>query len=209
MCEQDMSKKSKKTIRSENALPIEILKGLLVSPQPSMYKLKKEIKGSSFSTVRRNLYKLKEAGLVKIGTPEERNAMGIELTPKGIATLLIDVDLKKEELVIIEKKTLQKMLSRLSPQAFSEIEPFMTETFSEALLAMKPKVNLKFFDEKYFLELYRDETWKAITKAIQKFQAEYEKKGIWATEEQRQKDADEFFSDVFFENLDVVEGEEE
>jgi hypothetical protein len=188
-----MSKKPRKTNKSQKNVQIQILNALLASPQSSMYKLNNSIQDSTFSTVRRNLYKLEEDGLIKIGEPEERNAMEIQLTPKGIAKLLIESDLQKEDLLLVGKKILQKDFNKLLPKTFSQIEPFFTDIFCDSLLEIRPKINLKFFDEKWFIEVYIDSTISSIKKAIKKYEALFEKEGIWATKAERERDSKEMF----------------
>ena len=194
-----MSKKAKKTNRSDTNIQMEILKTLLVLPQSSIYKLNKSIKDSTFSTVRRNIYKLKNDGLIKIGEPEKRKAMSIILTLKGLATVLIDGNLTKEELIIADRITLKKNNPKLSQEIFSIIEPYFSDISCDTLLELKPKVNLKYFDEKYFRKIYLDSTFKAIENAIEKYHIKFEKEGIWATETERQEAGKKFWDDFLKE----------
>jgi hypothetical protein len=211
-----MSKKQGKTNRSEINIPMEILKTLLVSPQSSMYKLNNDIKGSKFSTIRRNIYKLQENKLITIGKPEKRKAMKIELTSKGLATLLIDGDLQEKELRELNKEIFRENYKKrsqsdayavidffddllidkkdLSLNQRSLIESYLGEIFVNSLLEIKPKVNLKFFDGEWFYEVYVKAIGNAVFKAREKYPIGFEKLGIWKslTEKERQEAIEEF-----------------
>jgi len=215
-----MSKKPRKTNKSDTNSKMEILKVLLVSPQTSMYKLAKRINGSTFSTIRRNIYRLRDIELLKVGEPEKRKAMKIELTSKGLATLLIDGDLQEKELKEENKEIFRKHYQersslksdqqsdayasaiflddllvdkkRLSPKLCSLIESYFGEVFVNSLLEIKSKVNLKFFDPEWFYEVYVKAIGNAVFKAREKYLFEFEKAGIWATEEERQEAIREF-----------------
>jgi hypothetical protein len=218
-----MSKKPRKTNKSDTNLQMEILKILIVSPQTSMYKLAKSIKGSTFSTIRRNIYRLRDIELLKVGEPEKRKAMKIELTSKGLATLLIDGDLQEKELRELNKEIFRKHYEErssiksdsqsdayalavfyddlltdkkhlTSKRYLSLIESYLEEIFVNSLLEIKPKVNLKFFDEEWFYEVYVKAIGNAVFKAREKYPIGFEKLGIWKslTEKERQEAIKEF-----------------
>ena len=199
-----MSKKPKKKNTLNKDLQIVILKNLLVSPITSMYALTKNIEGSTFSTVRRNLYKLQDNELVKIGTPEKRKAMRLELTSKGIATLVIEGELKEEELREVNKRIFRKDFPSLSPKESFYLEPLFVDVSSKTLLEIRPKFNLKFFDEKWFLNIYYRTLERNISKVIKKHHVEFEKAGIWVSEAEEEKGWLEFVGNLpeeFFEKL--------
>ena len=199
-----MSKKPKKKNTLNQDSQIEILKNLLVSPKTSMYALTKNIDGSTFSTVRRNLYKLQDNELVKIGTPEKRKAMRLELTSKGIATLVIEGELKEEELREVNKRIFRKDFPSLSPKESFYLEPLFVDASSKTLLEIRSKFNLKFFDEKWFLNIYYKTLERNISKEIKKRHVEFEKAGIWVSEAVEEKGWLEFVGNLreeFFDKL--------
>lgn len=173
----------------------EILKAILTEEQ-SIYEIRENIKGSNYATVWRHIKKMRKEGLLtfsdaqrKNGKPDKRKTMLPKLTNKGIATLLIDGDLQKEELFRIGRRVFLKTYKKIPISA----EPFFTDIFSDSLLELKPKVNLKYFDEEWFLEISRDAWRKSAVKAVKKYQAKFEKEGIWATEKELRE------SDFFWE----------
>jgi hypothetical protein len=72
----------------------------------SLYALEKSLKESDYSSVHRHTKKLQEEKLPsrakgrarKDGKPHRRKPKTPELTPKGLATLIIEGDLEEEEL---------------------------------------------------------------------------------------------------------------
>jgi DNA-binding PadR family transcriptional regulator len=143
-----------------NRLDKEIMTVLLTSQQ-SMYgleqTLKEKMKKSNYATVYRHIKKMQNDGLLKTvktsrknGKLDKRGTEKPELTNKGLATLLIEGDLQKEELMLAARKTLQKDFGDLSTLFLHEIN--MEEVFANTFLKMKSKINLKFFDETYFDE---------------------------------------------------------
>jgi len=167
----------------------EILKAILTEEQ-SIYEIRENIKGSNYATVWRHIKKMRKEGLLtfsdaqrKNGKPDKRKTMLPKLTNKGIATLLIDGDLQKEELFRIGRRVFLKTYKKIPISA----EPFFTDIFSDSLLELKPKVNLKFFDEEWFREISRHVWRKSAEKAVKKYRAKFEKEGIWATEKELQE----------------------
>ena len=73
-----------------------------------------------------------------------------KLTSKGLATLMIEGNLQKKEFLSVGRKIFEKYFKKMPIST----EPFMTDVFSDTLLEIKPKVNLKFFDEKWFREVF-------------------------------------------------------
>lgn len=181
----------------------DILKTILESEQ-STYSLEKNLKKSNYATVWRHIKKMKNDGLLQIrkdsrrknGKLDRRGTEKSFLTSKGLATLLIDGNLSKKELTEIGRKALQKDFDKLSPKLFMKIEPFFTDIFCSSLLELKPKVNLRFFDEKWFHEIYLFLTLKHMSEAVKKYRTEFEKEGIWATEAELQKSADKLFDSI-------------
>lgn len=183
-----------------NRLDRAIMMAMLTSEQ-SMYgleqTLKKKMKESNYATVWRHIRKMQKEGLLttvkvprKNGKFDKRGTEKPELTWKGIATILIEGDLQEKELGAMN--IFQDEFSKIPISA----RPFMMDVFCDALLEIKPKVNLKFFDEKYFRETYLNATIDASVKAVKKYRAKFEKEGIWATEEEMEEEADRLFKNV-------------
>jgi hypothetical protein len=138
-----------------NRLDKEIMLTLL-TPQQSMYGLVKNLKDSNYATAWRHIKKLQDKGLLatskasrKNGKLDKRRTEIPLLTVKGIATLLIEGDLQKEEIRVAIGKLLEHDFSDMPLQ----FKPLMDEIFTTAFLQMKPKINLQYFDEEYFKEL--------------------------------------------------------
>lgn len=156
----------------------------ILTEEKSMYGLEKAVKNSNYATVWRHVKSMRDNGLLRITkTPSKRKTEIPTLTPKGLATLLIEGDLQKEELSSIGRKSFRIYFKKLPILA----EPFMTDILSDSLLEIKPKVNLKFFDEKWFREVLRIAWRNSAVKAIKKYRAKFEEKGIWATEKELQE----------------------
>jgi hypothetical protein len=145
-----------------NRLEREILKAVLID-EKSIYGVEAYLKEtgikSNYATVWRYIGRMKSDGLLAItkplrkdGKPDKRGTEKPVITPKGIATLLIDGDLQKEELRIAGLKILQRNFSDI-PNKLWRVMP-LEEIIADALLNIKPKVNLKFFDKDYFLEIF-------------------------------------------------------
>lgn len=180
----------------------EILKAILTEEQ-SIYEIRAKIKGSNYTTVWRHIKKMKEDGLLTIseaqrknGKTDKRGTRLPSLTNKGIATLLIDGDLQKEELFPIGRRIFLKTHRKIPIKA----EPYFTDVFADSLVELKPKVNLNYFDEEWFREISRYVWEKSAYKAVKKHRAKFEKEGIWATEKELRE------SDIFGNALmDTIE----
>jgi hypothetical protein len=150
-----------------NILDREILIALLTSHR-SIYALEKFLAESNYPSVNRYIKKLQEEKLISIkkgrkrkdGKPDKRNPMKPELTPKGLATLIIEGDLEEEELKKAMTKTLQRDYTSLPPNFLGITN--VDKIFTDTLLKMKPKINLKFFDEKYFNQVFNVSLGEAI-----------------------------------------------
>ncbi len=129
----------------------------LFDSQQSMYGLEKTLKEtgkqSNYATVFRHIKKMRQDGLLnatktlrKNGKLDKRGAQSPTFTPRGLATLIIDGDLQKEELSKAVKYYFQKN------KFPSFLYGIPSESLADALLKLKPKVNLKFFNENYFYE---------------------------------------------------------
>ena len=182
---------------------LDILKALLINEKSSIYKLQKILKenrvSSNYTTVWRYVKRMQKEGLLittqdlrKNGKSDERETEILDLSLKGLATVLIEGDLQEEELWIIGTKSLEKDFSKVEPSA----KTFMTDVFSDSLSALKPKVNLEFFDEKWFRDVYLDCILEACAKAKKKYQVEFEKEGIWETEKEIRDRADELINSL-------------
>ena len=148
-----------KEVEEMDILDREILIALLGSHR-SLYALEKSLEVSSYPTIHRHTKELQEKELLiirrgqlrKDGKIDQRKTGIPELTPKGLATLLIEGDLEEEELKRAVTKTLQKDFALLPPTFLGTSN--VDKIFSDTLLRMRPKINLKFFDENYFNEVF-------------------------------------------------------
>jgi hypothetical protein len=132
----------------------EIMLGLLGS-QRSIYTLEKSLKGSNYATVLRRIKRMEKHGLLKTvkvrrkdGRPDKRGTEKPELTAKGEATLIVEGDLQKEELVSVGRKVLEEGYGDFPANLLQGIN--VGEVFASTLLKMRHKINVKFFDETYF-----------------------------------------------------------
>jgi DNA-binding PadR family transcriptional regulator len=172
-------KKAGKMSRSYKQKDMKILKALLI-PQKSLYELEKNLKGklidSNYATVYRHIQKMKKEGLVrtyktprKNGKQDERETQKPDLTLKGIATVLIEGDLEKEELESAVRRVLQNEFNSL-PLAFLTLTK-IDGMVANMLLRMRPKVNLKYFDEEYFIDVLVDSFRSSLDEAIDQVEA--------------------------------------
>lgn len=67
----------------------------------------------------------------------------------------------------------------------------MVEFFKNSLITMKPKINLKFFDEKWFNEIFLQSTIDAVSEVIKKNKERLVREGVWTSDEELEKSADE------------------
>jgi len=194
-------KKARKMNRSEKEKKTDrkIMIALL-TPKNSMYKLEQTSR-INYATVYRHVKKLQKIGLIttfqgrprKNGKPDKRGAEKLELTPKGLATLLIDGDLQEEELIKVNEKIFQQDLENILPKkSLFMIKPVFAEVFSKSLLEIRPKINLKFFDEKWFNHIYYKTLDSNIARAIRKYHVEFEKEGVWLSKAEADREAQEF-----------------
>ena len=109
-----------------NRIDKQILLGLL-GTQQSMYSLEKSLNGSNYATVYRHIKKMQKEGLLKPKTGARKNGLqdargtsNPELTAKGLATLIIDGDLQKDELIKVMEKELDKSYKDLPPSFLPE-----------------------------------------------------------------------------------------
>lgn len=182
-----------------NRLDKEILKSILTAKK-SIYEINENIKDSNYATVWRHIKKLQKDGLLSIseaqrknGKPDKRNTILPTLTDKGIATLLIDADLSKDELMKINEKIFQEDFAKiLNKKSFVMLKPVVAEVFSKSLLEIRSKINLKFFDEKWFNYIYNKTLTKNVGQAIGKNRDEFVKAGVWLSKEEAQREAQEF-----------------
>jgi hypothetical protein len=153
-----------------NRLDQEILKAILID-QKSKYGLEAYLKKtgvkSNYTTVWRHINKMKKDGfLTIIKQLDKRRTEKPILTLKGMATLIIEGNLQKKELRSAIQKILQNKFSHI-PDIFWRMIPI--EAITDIVLKIKPKVNLKYFDEEYFLktlvtdlfEMFNDEPFVA------------------------------------------------
>jgi hypothetical protein len=149
--------------RKMNRLDKQIMMALLGSQQ-SMYGLEQYLKEnglieSNYATVYRHIKKMQKNGLLgvtkvtrKNGKQDNRGTEKPELTPKGIATLIIDGDLQEKELIRAMERQIKKNYSDLPSSFLPETQ--VDKIFVNTLSKMKYKINLRFFDEDYFNRMF-------------------------------------------------------
>ena len=141
----------------------EILKAVLFGDK-SMYGLEKYLKEngvkSNYATVWRHIKRMQKENLLSItksrrknGRYDRRRTERPVFTSKGLATLLINGDLQKEELKHLGLKLLEKEELKDLPKPLLRILP-VEDVFDSIVSKIRPRVNLEFFDEKYFDELF-------------------------------------------------------
>jgi hypothetical protein len=159
----------------------------LLGSQQSMYGLEQSLKEngikSNYATVYRHIKSMQRSGLLnatkvkrKNGKQDNRGTEKPELAPKGFATLIIDGDLEKEELIRAMERELNKNYGDL-PLSFLP-ETKVDEIFVDTLFKMRYKINLKFFDEDYFNRIFNLSFAESLLEQIKKhdFQKESELK---------------------------------
>jgi DNA-binding PadR family transcriptional regulator len=155
-----------------NRIDKEILTALL-SSQQSMYGLEKSLEGTNYATVYRHIKKMQKEGLLKAsrtprknGKQDERRTQKPELTTKGLATLIIEGDLQEKALLSEARKALKADYSDL-PSSFLT-ETGIDEIFAKTILGIRPKINLQFFDEQYFNQVFNTSLAESVLEQIRK-----------------------------------------
>lgn len=172
----------------------EILKAILIS-EKSIYSLeqtlKKENKESNYATVWRRIKKMQKDGLLnpaktlrKNGKVDERGTMSPELTYKGLVKLLIEGDSEKDELIKTGQRILARDFEYLPPQFLIKMN--LEEIYANTFSKMKPKVNLKFFDEAYVSHTLIISFMEALSDALPRIRRQ-EAVGIKATAEKMKR----------------------
>ena len=89
----------------------------------------------------------------KNGLQDERGTTKPELTSKGLATLIIEGELEKDDLVkAVMEIELAKNYERFVSDSFVS-ESHVDECLRNIFEKIKHKINLKYFDEKYFNQM--------------------------------------------------------
>jgi len=182
-----------------NRLEKEILKTLLSEEKVSIYKLNKTLK-ANYPTVWRYVNKMERDGLIEISEkPDKRDTKLLSITDKGVATLLIEGDLTREELEKISNLFWSKTgwIKSLPPNERDLTLKFLAEVWADSLLNLRPKINLKYFDREWFREISLEENIKAFKKKEKEYRKTFEELGVWATEEEIEKRLEEFIEDLF------------
>ncbi len=155
-----------------NRIDKEILISLL-SSKKSMYSLEKSLNGTNYATVYRHIKKMQKEGILKSrcgarknGQQDARGTAKPELSAKGLAILIIDGDLQKDELIKAMEKELSKGYEDLPPSFLSETH--IDIIFADTLLRMRHKINTKFFDENYFNRIFNISFAEALLEQIKK-----------------------------------------
>jgi hypothetical protein len=161
-----------KKARKMNRLDKDIMMALLGSQQ-SMYGLEKSLEDANYATVYRHIKRMQKNGLLsatkvprKNGKLDKRGTEKPTLTIKGLATLIIDGDLQKEELIKVMEKTLKTDYSDLPATFIAKTN--VDEIFPNTILRMRPKINLKYFDEEYFNETFNIALAESLFDALKK-----------------------------------------
>jgi len=189
-----------------NSLNKDIMITLLAQRQ-SIYQLEKEVSklnsDSNYATVWRRILKMEKEGLLKTfkgsrknGKSDQRKTKMPELTPKGLATLLIEGDLKTEELETVSKETLKKDWSNLPTTFLGDTN--VDKIFSNTLLKMRYRINLKFFNEVYFDQIFAVSFAESIVENFPKFRNKKRAKDIKETQKIKEK----YVSPQTIENLE-------
>lgn len=76
------------------------------------------------------------------------------------------------------------------------LKSVFAEVFSKSLLEIRPKINLKSFDEKWFNYIYHKTLRKNVGQAIGKNRDEFVKAGVWLSKEETEREAREFRESV-------------
>jgi predicted ArsR family transcriptional regulator len=176
-----------KSEKKMNTLDKEILKTLLGKEDISIYELNKTLK-KNYVTVLRHVQKMLKDEVLKANQSKTfRETKLLQVTPKGIATFLLKGNLTRKELLEIKPDEIfLKPAESLQERILNEES--LRETLADTLLEIRPKVNLEFFDEKWFKEVFYETTWKAIAKSMKKHEKEYIEKGIWPPKKAHAKD---------------------
>jgi hypothetical protein len=169
--------RSERENNNEGKIDSEILRALLISPQQSVYNiqknLKKTVQESNYATVWRHVKKLNQQGLViiehdklrKDGKLDKRNPKKAGISPKGLATLIIEEDLTEDELRLLSLKILQEGFGSTVPPEFWEII-HLEDLLATVLVKIKPKVNLRYFDQTYFMEIFSTSLFESMFEAL-------------------------------------------
>jgi DNA-binding PadR family transcriptional regulator len=145
----------------------------LLGSQQSMYGLEKSLEDTNYATVYRHIKRMQKNGLLsttkvprKNGKLDKRGTEKPELSTKGLATLIIDGNLEKEDLTKVMNKTLERDYSDLPAKFLARTN--VDEIFPNTILKMRHKINLKFFDETYFNETFNISFAEALFDALKK-----------------------------------------
>ena len=183
-----------------NRLEIAILKTLLAKDSLlreglSIYELNKALKEAkvktNYTTVWRHIKRMVKQGLITITGKGKREAQLLAITDKGIATYLFKGKPSKEELYKISLEQNKEFYEKLKPKEAFLTKELMTKVFINALLKIKPKINLEFFDKEWFRKVWLEANLEALAEAIKKYKDEFEEAGIWATDKERMKEMEE------------------
>jgi len=180
-----------KKVGKMDRLERKIMLCLLVEEQ-SIYKLEKSLVDTNYPTVWRRIKEMQNEGLVeatmairKNGKKDGRETNVLKLTNKGLATLLIDGDLGEDEIICAGKRLIEKGNFEVWSKSL------MAEVFKNSLISIRPKVNLKYFDEKWFREIFLYSTIDAVEETIKKNKDRLVKQGVWASDEELQREGEE------------------
>ena len=102
------------------------------------------------------------------------------LTDKGLATLLLEGDLEEEDLLRAGQRVLEIDEKKFKFPMEGWFKRYIREAFKETLLAVRHKINLKYFDEKWFLKIFLETFFEIAEKVIEK----QEREGVWKSDEE-------------------------
>lgn len=186
-----------------NMLEIQILKTLLAKESLtkkglSIYELNKTLREAkvktNYTTVWRHLKRMLKEKLIEIAEKGKRKAQLLTITDKGIATYLLKGNPSKEELLQIGLEFHREFINKLKGKEAFLVKDILKEVFANSLLKIKPKVNLEFFDNKWFREVWVDATLESLNEAVKKYKTEFEKAEIWESKEERIKEVEDLIN---------------
>lgn len=151
---------------------VAILKALLPESSRSIYVLRDELKEKlaeknievNYPTLRRRINKLVDEGFINVeegvrknGRVDQRGTKNLSLAFKGLVKLILEAELSESESRTIVNRVLGKpQYKKLEMAKKSSIQQISTDAIRKSFYELRPKVNLKYFDEDYVQQLVFD-----------------------------------------------------
>ena len=142
-----------------------ILKAIFPEDGISVYGVWKKVdaekgKKSSYRTMERHVLKLSEDGLIrKMRSNDARGTWNLKLTMKGLVFIILnaglsDADVRKVFQRFLKGQGLRKLGVFSNPTLLGQLP---VNVLRKALIDVRPKVNIDFYDEKYAMETIANE----------------------------------------------------